>query len=285
MPLTYTKSLVQAAYRTLSGRNPVCPFRDAARGLRRSRALADLAGRLASEISRQTTDAALVLWRTPFGDFWSPDSANPHTVALVLAEQEMASYGEVRKDDLILDCGANIGAFTVHALRNGAERVLAFEPAPDTRECLRRNTESFGSRVSICPKGVWDEDAELTFLKDVRNSGGSSFITRNEGAVEAGALPVTTLAKAVDDYGFTRVSFIKMDIEAAEIRALKGGKSVLATQRPRLAVAVEHTPDRTANALGVIAAVKDACPGYRVSADICYLTREGLLLPEILRFS
>ena len=71
--------------------------------------------------------------------------------------------GAVRPGDVVLDCGANVGVYTRHALEAGARLVVAIDPAPENIECLRRNfsEEIKAGRVVVYPKGVWDKDEVL----------------------------------------------------------------------------------------------------------------------------
>jgi FkbM family methyltransferase len=54
-------------------------------------------------------------------------------------------------DDIWLDCGAQIGSFTLRAVQRGVQRVIAVEPERENWELLRRNVTSntFDSRVTI----------------------------------------------------------------------------------------------------------------------------------------
>ena len=77
-----------------------------------------------------------------------------------LAEQKRNIYGTgIRRGDIVLDAGANVGVFTRKALWAGASKVIAIEPAPENLECLRRNfaAEIADGRVVVYPKGVWDK--------------------------------------------------------------------------------------------------------------------------------
>ena len=73
-----------------------------------------------------------------------------------LAEQERGFYGNgwqgVQAGDIVLDCGANLGTFSRHALNMGARMVVAVEPGPETAKCLVR-TFANDSGVVVQPVG------------------------------------------------------------------------------------------------------------------------------------
>ena len=52
-----------------------------------------------------------------------------------------------------------------------------------------------------------------------------------------------TLDEWVRQKGISRLDFIKMDIEGAEIQAMEGAKNLLQTLRPNLAIASYHVVD------------------------------------------
>ena len=133
----------------------------------------------------------------------------------------------VRPGDVVLDCGANIGVFVREALDAGAKTVVAIEPAPENIECLRRNFKSDidAGRVIVYPKGVWDKDDFLTLHVDDHNSAADSFVINPKDSHESDQkLPLTTIDKLVAELNLQSVDFIKMDIEGAEVKALKGGR-------------------------------------------------------------
>jgi predicted RNA methylase len=57
---------------------------------------------------------------------------------------------------VVLDCGAHVGVYTRRALNEGAAKVIAIEPVPQTVECLRRTfrREIAEGRVVVYQKGV-----------------------------------------------------------------------------------------------------------------------------------
>ena len=119
------------------------------------------------------SDGELKLFHTAYGDWWTGSD----DVAFLLAEQKSGFYRReghfVRKGDVVLDCGANIGTFTREALDAGASHVVAIEPGPVQVACLRRNVarEIAEGRVTIYPKAVWDRDDTLSMW--VHDGGGA----------------------------------------------------------------------------------------------------------------
>lgn len=179
----------------------------------------------------------LELYRTPYGEFWAP-SGSRYTLPFNLAEEETHIYGTgeryVKPGDVVLDCGANVGAFTRFALAAGAATVVAIEPAPDNIECLRRNfaREIEARRVIVYAKGVWDKEDFLDLLVDPEDQAADSFVIHRKGAKAVARVPLTTIDKLVAELGLARVDFIKMDIEGAEVKALAGGRATLARFHP-----------------------------------------------------
>jgi hypothetical protein len=116
--------------------------------------------RRSSRLVQKTPDG-LEAWQTERGLFWVPEGTQ---LPFVLAEQAIRIYGDgkyrVQPGDLVLDAGANVGAFTREALNAGAKRVIAIEPAPPSVEALRRTfqKEIQEGRVQVVAKGVWNKE-------------------------------------------------------------------------------------------------------------------------------
>ena len=96
----------------------------------------------------------------------------------MLAEQKLGLYDSdghgVRPGDIALDCGANVGVYTLRTLASGAAHVVAIEPAPRNLTCLRRNLAEAvqAGRVTIVPKGLWGPDELLYASRGAEKLGG-----------------------------------------------------------------------------------------------------------------
>jgi FkbM family methyltransferase len=143
--------------------------------------------------------------------------------------------------DVVVDLGANVGLFTLAAARavGAGGHVHALEPAPDLVGALRvlAKLNQIAGVVTIHPvaAGAQEGSAEL-FLAST--SGHNSLFAEDSG------LPSTKVRVAPLDALIapgTAVSFVKMDVEGAELQALAGMKRVIA-DNPGLAILAEFSP-------------------------------------------
>lgn len=214
------------------------------------------------------------LWSTPRGRYWAPPGEVGHF--FILAEMQLEPYGtdkaSVKKGDVVIDCGAYLGHFTMDALEAGAGRVILMEPAPMPATCLRRtfSREIASGQVTVLEEGVWESEGRVEFLDD-GSASGSVVLARSPwtepGAAKIG-VSVTTIDALVARLKLDRVDFIKMDIEGSEQPALRGAARTLARFKPRLAIAGYHKPGDPA---GIPKVVREGNPGYQMVSEGCRL--------------
>ena len=270
----------------LAGRSPSCPMGQAVKSEQWRQRKTEGKDRILAASKTVQKDGDLELWETPKGAFWTP-SRSRFGLPFHLAEQEMNIYGNeqigVRKGDIVLDCGANIGTFTRTALDRGAKTVVAIEPAPENLECLRRTfaKEIESGRVIVYNKGVWHKDDVLTLHLHDHNSAADSFVIKDhEGEGQTVQAQLTTIDKMVAELNLPRVDFIKMDIEGAEPNALRGGQATLAKFHPRLAMSVYHQPEHP---VVVPQLINEAWDGYRMECGPCAVVGNRIR-PDIMYF-
>ncbi len=123
-------------------------------------------------------------------------------------------------------------AWLFYFFKHQVEEVIAFEPIiyfiKDIKEVLRFFGKRYTFSATIVPAGIWEE---ATILKFKVESSASSISEDGE------PLPVF---KPDDVILFTRPNFIKMDIEGAEFRALKGMEETIGKYKPFMAISVYH---------------------------------------------
>lgn len=194
-----------------------------------------------------STDGDLELVDTKLGRFWIP-TRNHSIMGEMVVDRDRGVYEtpahQVRSGDVVLDCGANVGVFARHAVERGARLVVAVEISPQNLECLRRNfaAEIAAGRVIVYPKGVWDHDEEREMRIYEDQSGGDSVALKFPGSRQGPKVVLTTIDHLVAELKLDRIDFIKMDVEGAEKQALAGGKASIEKFRPRMSLALEHTP-------------------------------------------
>jgi FkbM family methyltransferase len=194
----------------------------------------------------QKREGPFSLVGTPAGSYWIPER-DILTLAETEDEQSRDVYSggmvDVRPGDVVLDCGANVGVYTRHALQKGARLVVAIEPAPESLECLRRNLapQIADGRVVVYPKGVWNRDEELQLSVGPQWASTASSVVLDRGA-KGPTIPLTTIDKLVAELNLASVDFVKMDIEGAEMQALEGAAQTVRRFKPRMAISLEHRP-------------------------------------------
>jgi FkbM family methyltransferase len=224
-------------------------------------------------------------WDTPFGVMWFPRGAEAWTVHFALAQFKIGAYpgAPIRAGDTVIDCGGYVGDWTKWALLAGASRVVTVEPAAAQLECIRRNLaeEIRQGRVILYPKGVWDREERL-YLSHNESNPAADAVTGEKTAVGE-YIDLTTIDSIVTELKLDRVDVLKMDIEGAEIRAIRGARNSLNRFRPRLAIATEHTPDMLKNNRDVIRAIREVAPFYRMRCGYCAPIAE-IVTPQTLYF-
>lgn len=113
-------------------------------------------------------------------------------------------------------------------------KSIAFEPDNIAYEnCQKIKSEHPDYDIELLKYGLYSEN---TTLKFVETANSASFISEKDGTV---SIDVVALDNAVDE----KVTFIKMDVEGAELEALKGAAETIKKYRPKLAISVYHKPE------------------------------------------
>ena len=156
-------------------------------------------------------------------------------------DQYFFKRGHVRiqpeEGDYAVDTGGFVGEtavrFAIAVGRTG--RVYSFEPVQENVTIFEQNLSTNGlDNIIIFPYGLSNVNHEAPLV-----SGGS--ITsgfRSDDAHQE--IPLIMLDKLVQDGTVERVDFLKMDIEGAELDALKGAEQTIRHFKPKLAISAYH---------------------------------------------
>lgn len=159
----------------------------------------------------------------------------------------------LKPGDTFIDVGAHIGFFTLMGARlvGKTGQVTALEPNPAVRERLLRNLEHNGwvNKVRVWEWGLSDTNATVELCIPANRSGGTGHASIRPQEDWISYTRHGIVVKRLDDIWppEEEVDLIKLDIEGAELLALKGASEVIARSRPN--VICEFNPN-TAAAFG-----------------------------------
>ena len=168
--------------------------------------------------------------------------------------EKMKLYEDVlplSDNETIMDLGAYDGDTIREFLTVTGGRynkIFAFEPDEKNFRKLERKTEALENLIRL-NIGAWDKEETLYFAK---KSGRNS-------RLEDGGVPVEF--NSVDNIADSEITFIKMDIEGAELKALDGAKNTIEKYRPKLYVCAYH---RNEDMFSLPFKIKELFDGYKI---------------------
>jgi FkbM family methyltransferase len=157
------------------------------------------------------------------------------------AEEYGAFKPEVAAGGVVLDVGANLGAYTLlFGQWVGAEgRVFAFEPAPESRRGLERHVALNGlrDRIEVRPEAMAAAPGVARF-RAAGPQGDNRIVDSDAGGIEVRTTSVDAFCRGRN----LRPDFIKVDVEGAELDVLKGARDTIAAAGPALGLYIEMHP-------------------------------------------
>ena len=201
-----------------------------------------------------------------------------------------------RKGGTMVDIGSNKGAYLALSLEH-VERAVAFEPNPRMVSLLERAFRDSGVTINHVALGASDGDVTLRIP---RGQPGRSTIeaanTLNDvrGKVDEYRVPLRTL----DSFGLRDVSFVKIDVEGAEVNVLQGGAETIRRDRPIVFLEAEerHQPGTVSAVIAFFADlgyegcflhrgrfedVRTFCPDAHQGRDAASYVRDFTFLPDV----
>lgn len=145
-----------------------------------------------------------------------------HVLPMQEPAVETAIRSLLRPGDTFVDAGANIGFYTVLSsqLVGAQGHVMAFEMIPTTGKILRSHVKQNDCANVKVVEGALAEVSGKTLRASIKaGKSGQASIARSNGTTE---IEVKTVALADELVDFSSIRLIKMDLEGAEMGALKG---------------------------------------------------------------
>ena len=184
--------------------------------------------------------------------WWCPKAADALMLWREIFEAEVyaAAAADLRTGDVVLDVGAHTGLSALYfATRTPGIRVLAFEPAPDTFECLQRNITAHLDGVTAIPVALGESHGEISFVYypqapsqsgryadraaddrltiDYLRNGGldadqAAYLCADLHSGRTETVPLRTISGIIANHAIDRIALLKIDVERAELDVLSG---------------------------------------------------------------
>lgn len=158
---------------------------------------------------------------------------------------QRAFRAHVRSGSVVADVGANWGLHTLYLSRLASQGglVIALEPFAPALEELRWHLRANECRnVCVLPVALSDREGTGLFLPGESSCTGRLWDLADQA--KAGTLvPTRTLDDVIEEAGVSRLDLVKIDVEGAEARVLRGAEKTIARFRPALVIDL-HTPEQ-----------------------------------------
>ncbi|HYM34992.1 MAG TPA: FkbM family methyltransferase [Steroidobacteraceae bacterium] len=174
----------------------------------------------------------------------------PYVDQSLFYPKELFNFG---KHEVYIDGGCYTGdtidLFIEHTA-NCFDRIVGFEPDPANFSVLAKR---FAGDQRVEPKqlGLWRDKRTLRFAASHDRAAGLSA----EGDVEV------QVSSIDEELRGDRVTFIKMNIEGAELDALEGGRRTISKWKPKLCVSGYH---EASHLWEVPLLIKQICPDHKI---------------------
>lgn len=142
-------------------------------------------------------------------------------------------------EEVFIDCGCYDFKSSLNFMEwcsGNYKRIVAFEPSPSQYPMCVENIKGYRD-VTLYPYALWDQDMELRLVDNGAGTSGRVTDFTGENIVKIEAVRLDDVLDGKE------ATFIKMDIEGAELNALKGAEQTIRKYRPKLAICVYHKPE------------------------------------------
>jgi FkbM family methyltransferase len=141
--------------------------------------------------------------------------------------------------EIFIDAGSYNGNTSLQFIkwcRGDYEKIYAFEPDKLCRSrCIDTFSKNKVENIEFVEKGTFNKTGQMSFLQS-----GMSFSKITDSEEGKDSIAVTTIDEVLNG---ERASFIKMDVEGAELESLEGAKKTIEKYHPRLAISLYHKPE------------------------------------------
>lgn len=149
------------------------------------------------------------------------------------------SHQAIKQGDIVLDCGSCHGMYALYASQKAGKsgKIFCLEPDSKNFHIIQENIRRNGiSNVFPVMAGLWSKSGKLEFTDDGMG-------VRALPAGKCGkslSIDVVSLEDFFKSQKLSKIDFVKMDIEGAEVEALQSSQEFIKNAKPSFAIASYH---------------------------------------------
>lgn len=137
------------------------------------------------------------------------------------------------EDDLIIDCGANVGELYVSLkIHNNNFKYVGFEPDPHSFVALKENLKIF--KTELYDLALSDSEGVTNLYLNTEGADSSLIYFGSKNKIEV-------QTRAIDSYKFNKIKLFKIEAEGGEFEVLKGS---IKTLKNIQYLAIDYGPEK-----------------------------------------
>ncbi len=148
---------------------------------------------------------------------------------------------EVSHGDTVIDAGGCYGDTALYfACKAKGGEVYSFEFFPDNIGIFKKNmalNQELSRNIHLIDRALWSSSDIKLFIE---GKGPGAHVASTTDLPAAQEVSTISIDEFAETQRLARIDFIKMDIEGAELEALKGAQESIRKHRPKLAISVYH---------------------------------------------
>lgn len=144
-------------------------------------------------------------------------------------------HGTVKKNDIVVDIGANCGAFTYSIINKLPNHVYCVEPSNVLIPTLQKNVGS--ENVTIVKKAITSLDGVQSYVPFNTQNTNQVFSITNHTDSHYDSI---SFKHFIEEYGIQKIDFLKFDCEGGEIHIFNPENVDFITKNVSLAVGEWH---------------------------------------------
>ena len=154
---------------------------------------------------------------------------DPANIVEIFVNHVYDKYCPIQDNEVVIDCGAYVGEFTIQAAKRVGigGLVLAFEPNPKSFALCKSNIDRNGIRnVRLFQFALGEKEGRVHFKADKTNYGASTIIPQKEHDSRS-TVGVVTLSQFHPLFADKTIKLLKIDVEGSATRIALGATSLL----------------------------------------------------------